>query len=212
MSFDLDISDIPFNSFYGDEKCKKLERILRQEPEFAEYKAKRYRTEDNPTQDSYVIINEGEKEEYMMWMNEWEVDALDDSEMLSYVSVTIKTSRKPNPVENWMIAAALFAAFFFSSILLYYIVPEFQTYSFYSVLSLTSFLLMVIFGVLTYSKSKSHARQIKDIYIELMQQHPLFLQAVRRFASLTNITDSKRAEYEERLDKLEQMLREEYTL
>ncbi|MBN2228624.1 MAG: hypothetical protein JW779_03450 [Candidatus Thorarchaeota archaeon] len=211
MSFEVDIADIPIDSFYRDERCKKLESILRLDSDFAEYKVKRYRIEEEQTQDPYFIINEKE-EENMMWLNEWEIDSLDDSELLSYVTVTIKTSRRPNPVENWMLFACFFAALFLSSIVLYFIIPEFQTYSFYPPLIVTSFILMAILGGIAYTKSKSHSRGVKELDTELMQQNPEFLEAIRKFAALTNITDSKRVEYERRLQELESLLQDRFSL
>ena len=213
MSFEVDFSDIPSDSFYGDDRCKKLERILQQDSDFAEYRVKRYRTEVDPTQDPYYIISQKkEEEEYIMWLNEWEIDALDESEMLSYITVNFKTSKRPNPAENWMLIATLFAALFSSSILIYFVIPEFQTYSFYPMLIIASFFLMVVLGAITYSRYKSYSRRTKELDIELIQQHPLFLQAIRKFACLENISDSKRAEYERRLEEIETIVRDGYAI
>jgi hypothetical protein len=204
VRFEVDVSDIPLDSFYRDERCGRLEKILQERADYAEYTVKRYRIEDEPEMDPYYIINP--QDTYMMWLNEWEIDALDDSEMLSYIMVTIETSEKENPVDNVLMVASLFAALFLSFILLWAIIPEFRTYSFYPILALSSLLLMVISGGLAYRANRGYSQRKRESDIVTMKQNPLFLQAIRKFASLIDISDSKRDEYVTRVQEIEMFL------
>ena len=116
MRVEIDVSDIPLGSYYTDERCKRIERIIQEEEEYTEFRVKRYRREEDSSLDIYVIMDATEN--YWVWMYEWEVDELADSEILSYVTVTKETSQKPDPTENYMIIMCLFIAFLVSFIIL----------------------------------------------------------------------------------------------
>ena len=121
---EIDVSDIPLGSFYTDERCKRIERIIQSKEEYTEFRVKRAREGEDPSLDIYVAMDASEN--FWVWMYEWEVDALNDSEILSYFIVTKETSQRPNPTEGWsFILMSLCSALFLVFPIIFILVPEF---------------------------------------------------------------------------------------
>lgn len=201
MTVEIDVLDIPFGSFYTDERCKRVERIIQRKEEYAEFRVKRYRGEEDPTLDTYVIMDVTEN--FWVWMYEWEVDALSDSEILSYVTVTKETSQRPDPTQNLMIVTSLFAALFLSFIIIVAFVPEFPVNDIIIGIALVSLVASLISGWIFKVRHEAHMQNEREFEIEIMRSHPLFLEAIRKFAALQDINESNRERYLKRIQEIE---------
>ena len=204
MKIEVDISDIPFDSFYVDERCKRVERVIRGNEDYADFKVKRHRGEEDPNDDMYVIMDSTEN--FWVWMYGWEVDALDDSEILSYVTVTKETSQRPDPTENWGILFSFLFALFLSFVLFVILVPEFQTNGIILGIILLSLVASLIIGAIFNRKNKAHMLQEKEYEIGMMTRHPLFIEVIRKFAALDDISDLQREEYLRRISEIEEKM------
>jgi hypothetical protein len=68
VTVEIDVSDIPLGSFYIDERCKRIERIIQSREEYAEFRVKRARMEEDPSLDIYIVMDTTEN--FWVWMNE----------------------------------------------------------------------------------------------------------------------------------------------
>lgn len=202
MTVEIDVSDIPLGSFYLDERCKRIERIIQSKEEYTEFRVKRARGEDAPSLDIYIVMDATEN--FWVWMNEWEVDALNDSEILSYITVTKETSQRPNPTESWsFILMCLSMSLFMVFPLIIILVPEFPMYDFIFGIMVISLIGSIVFGLNFKRKNDEYKQSEREFEIQVMQQHPLFLESIRKFAALQNITESQREKYLERIHEFE---------
>ena len=205
MTVEIDVSDIPLGSFYIDERCKRIERIIQGKEEYAEFRVKRARREEDPSLDIYVVMDATEN--YWVWMNEWEVDALNDSEILSYITVTKETSQKPNPTESWSFILMCFSMSLFVVFpLIIILVPEFPMYDFIFGIMVISLITSIVFGLNFKKKNDEYKQSEREFEIEMMKQYPLFVESIRKFATLPDITASQRENYTKRLQEIESKL------
>lgn len=204
MTVEIDVSDIPLGSLYIDERCKRIERIIKKEEEYAEFSIKRSRREEDPSLDIYIIMDATEN--FWVWMHEWEVDALSDSEILSYVIVTKETSQRPDPTENWGILMSLFMALFLVFLIIIILVPAFPIYDSISGIMLFSLIGVFVSGWIFKGKLEEHKQSGREFEIEMMKQYPLFVESIRKFAALPDVTKSQREKYTERLQEIESKL------
>ncbi len=201
MRVEIDISDIPIGSFYTDERSKRIEMIIRDKEEYVQFIVKRYRGQEDPSHDGYIVMDETENA--WVWMYEWEVDVLNDAEIMSYVTVTKETSQRPDPTENWMIISSLFAALFITFLILLFI-PDFPPIYDFIIGTMLVFLGgTVITGWMYRGKYRAHKQSEKEFEIATMTRHPLFLESIRKFAALENISESQSEIYLERIQEIE---------
>ena len=201
MRVEIDVSDIPFGSYYTDERCKRVERIIQEKEEYTEFRVKRYRREEDSSMDIYVIMDATEN--YWVWMYEWEVDELTDSEIISYVTVTKETSQKPDPTENYMIIMCLFIALLVSFIIVVVVLPEYQTNPGLITIILALLIFSFISGWIYKRKYKAHMQSEREFEKATMTRYPLFLESIRKFAILPDIGESQREIYLERIQEIE---------
>lgn len=210
MTVEIDISDIPYYAYYRDERSKRVEAILRDHNEYAGHEAKRYRTEGDPSLDPYFILDRNEN--YFLRMYTAEIDALDDSELLSYLIVVFEDIQKENLAEMIYVAGAGALAVFISLTITFQIaMPGIQERlgPGYALLMLLSLCFAMLFGVLGYRESRAYARRRKQHVAMTVNKHPLFFQAMRKLMSLTDISESERKNHLKRIQKIESIVHEE---
>jgi hypothetical protein len=202
VTVEIDISDIPLETFYTDERCKRIERIIQSKEKFKDFRVKRLRREEDPSLDIYIMMDATEN--FWVWMNEWEVDALNDSEILSYITVTKETSQRTNPTESWSFILMCFSmSLFLVFPLIIVFVPEFPMYDFIFGIMVISLIASIVFGLNFKRKNDEYKQSEREFEMEIMEQHPLFVESLRKFATLQDITDSQREEYLERIQEIE---------
>jgi len=202
VKIETDISDLAVDSFYRDERCKRLEGILRTEKESEEYSAKRYRIQENPDLDPYYILNQ--QEQCVMELEAKEIDALSDLEMLAYVQVTIETSRRENNTEKFQLIAAGSASVFISFVFIMPIVSsKFLELPFYTPSVYLMLIITIILGGIAYRMSKLHSQKMRELDSATGKQRPLFLQSLRKIVALPDIDSWKRSQYARRIRSIE---------
>ena len=207
MTIEIDISDIPLGTFYTDERCKRIERIIQSKGEYSEFRAKRSRKEENPTLDIYIIMDATEN--FWVWMHEWEVDALSDSEILEYITVTKETSQRSDLTENWGILMSLFIAISLVFPFIIILVPDFPIFDFIIGIMVLSFIGSVVSGVIFKMKYDEYKESERKFEIEMMKLYPLFVESIRKFAALSDITEVQSENYRKRLQEIESKLGKE---
>jgi hypothetical protein len=205
VTVEIDVSDIPLGSLYTDERCKRIERIIKSKEEYTEFRVKRARREEDPSLDIFIAMDATEN--YWVWMNEWEVDALSDSEILSYFIVSKETSQRPDPTENWLILSSFSMALFLVFPLIFILVPEFVNdvsgvMDVIIVIMIVALIGSITSGWIFKGKNERHKQSEREFEIDIMKQNPLYLEAIRKFTKLQGITESQRKEYLERYKEL----------
>lgn len=143
-----------------------------------------------------------------MRIQPWEIDALNDSELASYIIVSYETSQLDNPAENFYLMGACATALFITLAGAFPIIfQDIQTIiPSYTIITIASlFIGLFLFGV-GYHKSKVQTQQMRQTFGEIMSRHPLFLQAIRKFSGLPDIGNSEREEYLERIKEIEEKM------
>jgi hypothetical protein len=199
VTVEIDVSDIPYGSFYTDARSKRVERIIQNKEEYSTFIVKRYRREQDPSLDIYIAMDETEN--YWVWMYEWEIDALDDDEIFSYVTVTKETSQRPDPTQHFLIASSFSIALFLSLLICIIIVPEVSTNSIILGVMLVSLITSFITGGIFRGKNREHMQNEREFEAAMITRHPLYHESLRKFSALSNISESQRENYLERIQE-----------
>ena len=204
MKVEIDISDMAYDSLYTDERCNRIQRILENQEEYSDFLVKRQRGNEEPSKDIYIVMDASEN--YLIWMYGWEVDALDDSEILDYFIVTNDRDDSLDPTLNWMVSSACSIALFMSLVFTYVVIDS--SLSFLVGPMIISFIAGIILYWIYHMKNKVYVQGKKEKEIELMTRHPLFFEAIRKFAALPDISEVQRKEYQKRLQEIESKMRD----
>ena len=88
MNEQEEFSGLAYDEYFIDRKCKELERAMRENPEFSEYRLKRQHWGEDWKLDPYFV--QDEDEDNLIVMESETVEALSDSEFLSFVDAEMK--------------------------------------------------------------------------------------------------------------------------
>ena len=88
METKVDVSNLGVSDYYIDERSKKLEKLLRSDTRFREYRVRRQHWKRNREDDLFVIQDDEEFD--LITLETLEVNTLSDSELLSYINVEMK--------------------------------------------------------------------------------------------------------------------------
>ncbi|MFW9788058.1 MAG: hypothetical protein ACFFE1_10310 [Candidatus Thorarchaeota archaeon] len=206
MRVEVDVSDLTDLAYYIDGKCKHLEELLRSNPKYAEYLVKRQHFGDDWQLDPYII--QDLKGEDLIYLEIWEIDALSDSELLAYIEVQMSKGLIDNSEGAFplVIALIVFLPFglFFSIIEM--ISSSGPRLSFTLAIGLAATLIPFLLGIRFYRIRQSAIFKKRNIDLMAAREDTTFLDAIRRLASLTNVDNWKREEYERRLQFIEDTL------
>ena len=204
MTVEIDISDIPIGTSFTDERSKRVQEIIRKEADYADFIVKRYREQEDPSQDIYIMMDATEN--YWVWMYGWEIDALDDAEIFSYFTVTKETSQRTDPNVNWMIAASFLFALSLALIITVIFSPELLEYNWFIWLIILPMAFSFVTGWIYTKKNRVHQQSEKEFEVSIHSKHPLFAQALHKFSKLPDISDEQRTIYQERIHELEKKM------
>ena len=84
----VDVSNLGVSDYYIDERSKRLEKLLRSDTRFREYRVRRQHWKRNREDDLFVIQDDEEFD--LITLETLEVNTLSDSELLSYINVEMK--------------------------------------------------------------------------------------------------------------------------
>ena len=193
MNEDETFSGLVYDEYFTDRKCKELERAMRENPEFSEYRLKRQHWGEDWKLDPYFVQDEDEAN--LIFMEPETVDALSDSEFLSFVNAEMKYSESSES-SIWHPTILLLGVLYFVAIInsigvmIYSVGPML-------VLDLITFIL----GTIYYRKRKRMISTRRHIDLIEARENPMFVSALQKLASIPNLERSK--EYRNRLQYIE---------
>ena len=105
----VDVSNLGVSDYYIDERSKRLEKLLRSDTRFREYRVRRQHWKRNREDDPFVIQNDEEFD--LIILETVEVNTLSDSEFLSYIDVEMKRLECSENTTLFLLATTYRAAF-----------------------------------------------------------------------------------------------------
>ena len=203
MSEEEKFSGLVFDEYFADRKCIELEKAMRENPEFSEYRLKRQHWEEDWKLDPYFVQDEDDAN--LIVMEPEIVDALSDSEFLSFVGAEMKyIERSVDTVWYTMALLALLALLPFVALI--NIVGVMIYFSSLDVIRaagpmLALDLITFILGTIYYRKRKRMISTRRHIDLIEARENPMFVSALQKLASIPNLERSK--EYRNRLQYIE---------
>ena len=206
MSVEVDGSGIKDGAFYRDKKCKELEEILREDSKFREYIVEREHFGDEDLDNDPYIIKDTEGKEIFM-LEKWQIDALNPSELLSYLNV----EQKRNPCVDWSerVLFNLFRVSFLVGIM--FSIVSFAFYLDANYLRLMGGIHIVAYSImfgsaiLYFVKLKKSNLKKHEIDLKEAESNPSFLEALQKLAAVPKSAYDfvYNAEHNERLEHIE---------
>ncbi len=185
MSDEIESSDVKYNAFYRDERCKELEEILRDEPKFREYTVERQHFDDDDLDGDPYIIKDAEGKEIFM-LEKWQSDALSPSELLSYLNV----QRVRDLCVDWSENAAfnLFRISFlvgimFSIVSFAFYLDSYGLYLMGSIL-IVAYSIMIGSAIFYFLKHEQSNSKKHEIDMKEVESNPSFLEALQKLAAV----------------------------
>ncbi len=203
MRVEIDPAELE-GAFYRDEKCREVEESLRQDSRYKECDVRReFCGEDAPC-DPFVIRNR--HGETIATLHEWEIDALNGYELVSYVAVQHRRNQCSDRLESALIrlflgavsVTGLLLVISLQMVLMLKPVPPVVPMIF-----LTSCTLTVCSGSVYFLKRKSAISTREEIDIEAARSDPSFLEALRKLAAVSRTASVNTDEHIERLEHIE---------
>jgi hypothetical protein len=202
MNEEEEFSGLAHDEYFTDRKCKELERAMRENPEFSKYRLKRQHWGEDWKLDPYFV--QDEDEDNLIVMESETVEALSDSEFLSFVDAEMKYLESSESTVWHPIAllALIFAAIINSmGVIIYFSsLDVIRAVSPMLALDLIAFIL----GTIYYRKRKRMISTRRHIDLIEARENSMFVSALQKLVSIPNLERSK--EYMMRLQYIENIL------
>ena len=204
MNEDKTFSGLAYDEYFTDRKCKELERAMRENPEFSEYRLKRRHWGEDWKLDPYFIQDEDEAN--LIFVEPEIVDALSDSEFLSFVDTEMKyTESLENSIWHsvWHPIVLLGLLYFMAIINSMGIMIYFSSLDVIRAVipMLVLDFITFILGTIYYRKRKRMISTRRHIDLIAARENPMFVSALQKLVSIPNLERSK--EYRNRLQYIE---------
>lgn len=202
MNEEEEFFGLAYDEYFTDRKCKELESAMRENPEFSEYRLKRQHWGEDWKLDPYFV--QDEDEDNLIVMESETVEALSDSEFLSFVDAEMKYLESSESTVWHPIA--LLVLIFVAMINLMGVIVYFSSLD---VIRAVSPLLALdpfafILGTIYYRKRKRMLSTRRHIDLIEARENSMFVSALRKLVSIPNLERSK--EYMMRLQYIESTL------
>lgn len=202
MNEEEEFFGLAYDEYFTDRKCKELESAMRENPEFSEYRLKRQHWGEDWKLDPYFV--QDEDEDNLIVMESETVEALSDSEFLSFVDAEMKYLESSESTVWHPIA--LLVLIFVAMINLMGVIVYFSSLD---VIRAVSPLLALdpfafILGTIYYRKRKRMISTRRHIDLIEARENSMFVSALRKLVSIPNLERSK--EYMMRLQYIENTL------
>ena len=201
MNEDETFSGLAYDEYFTDRKCKELERAMRENPEFSEYRLKRQHWGEDWKLDPYFVQDEDEAN--LIIMEPEIVDALSDSEFLSFVNAEMKYTESSESFV-WHPIVLLGLLYFVTLINSMGVIIYFSSLDVIRAVGpmLVLALITFIFGTIYYRKRKRMISTKRHIDLIEARENPMFVSALQKIVSIPNLERSK--EYRNRLQYIEE--------
>jgi len=203
LRVEIDVSDLTELTYFIDKKCGELQEKVRKNPAFAEYVVKRQHFDEDWELDPFVIQDTERND--LVSLDVLEVEVLNESELHAFIDVQVNREQYDYAGTTLafilvLILAGPFAGLFSISVVVGWLNPYNIT------IALLSDIILVASVARFYSKRK-HAITIRQrIDVVAAREGLCFLSAMRKLASLSELYEWKRKEYEDRLKYIEEAL------
>lgn len=203
MRVEIDPAELE-GAFYKDETCREIEESLRQDSRYNECNVRReFCGEDAPC-DPFVIRNR--HGETIATLHEWEIDALNGYELVSYVAVQHRRNQCSDRLESALFrlflggvsVIGLLLVISLQMVLMLRPVPPVVPGIF-----LTSSTLTVFSGSIYFLKRRSAISTRREIDLDAARNDPSFLEALRKLAAVSKTASVNTGEHIERLEHIE---------
>ena len=203
LTEEVDASDLPQLSYYRDERCQEFEEILGNTSEYADCVVKRLRqSEEFPEWGDPFSIHSSEGD-VLVWIYDWELDALSESELLAFIPVRRKRGEISEATVPLQFGGG-FAAFFGVCMIVAQIILSLIGMVIPIEILFIPGMLLIFIGWIVLSLGSRRDRVRKtELDIEVARKNPAFLDALRKLASLTDTKNKAIAEYSQRLGVIE---------
>ncbi len=208
MRVEIDPAELD-GAFYKDDKCREIEEILRKDFRYKECEVKREFCGEDAPNDPFVVRNK--HGENIVTLEEWEIDALNGSELASFISVQQKREQYSDKLESisfklflgGVSITGLFLVMSLQIVLMLKPVPEALL-----IVTLASSILMALSGIVYYLKRKLTILKRGEIDLEAARNDSSFLGALRKLAAVPKTAYVDKDEHISRLEYIENAMNE----
>ncbi|MFW9834800.1 MAG: hypothetical protein ACFFEK_12450 [Candidatus Thorarchaeota archaeon] len=202
MNEEEEFTGLAYDEYFTDRKCKELERAMGENPDLSEYRLKRQHWGENWKLDPYFVQDEDEGN--LIIMEPEIVDALNDSEFLSFVDAEMKyIESSESTVWHPIALLALIPVAIINSlgVIIYFLsLDVIRAVGPMLALDLITFIL----GTIYYRKRKRMISTRRHIDLIEAQENPEFVSALQKLVSIPILDESR--EYTRRLQYIEENL------
>ncbi len=186
MRVDIDSSEVKYSGFYRDDKCKQLEEILSDDPNYRECIVEHQHFDDeNLDNDPYMVKNKEGKE--ILILEKWQIDALNPSELLSYIRVQLRRKQCVDLSERvafyLLFASILWGSAFTGFEVIDYIL-SYPPIPYNLEMALASYPIMIVSGIIYYLKHRKSNSKKMEADLEAARSDSSFLSALRKLAAV----------------------------
>ena len=203
----MDLVDIEDHTEYRDQKCEKLEKMLTKDPNFEGCVVKRLRLQKEAPELKDPFDIQDPDGTHVVWFYDWEMQILDEPEVLSYLEVQIRREHQLDSHLFWDMVSfvVLFIGMTAVTIDAMFIIISGVTQFSLSLLPIT--LAVLLSGILMFSSNLRRKRNSeRRLDIDSARKDSVFLEALRKLAKLSGTGNKELDQYVERLEAVEKAL------
>ena len=199
----IEVGDIIEGQYYTDERCERLQALLKTEAEFDGYIVRRQHWYEEYDLDPFIIQDTSGED--MLTLEPWEVDALTGSEFLSYVDVQVNNDPQEISVNSVTILTVMFMVFPLVLILLNLEIA-FPHRGISMMILVPTLLLILLYAIVSYKRWRNTTSHNLQLDLALVREDPMFLEALRKLAAVPKSEYMYKDEHVKRLRKIETAL------
>jgi len=202
-----DLVDIEDDKEYRDQKCEKLEDILRKDSRFEGCIVKRIRLQKEAPElkDPFNIQNENGR--HIAWFYEWEFEVLSEPEIFPYIEFQKEKEERADsylPLDLLGIVMIIVGAASFITLL--FIALTGQWIILDAIVNIPAASISLLLGILVIIIRRRHAG-FRKRGVAFARDNPLFIEALRKLAPLSKPGDKLMENYAENLKILEDSIK-----
>jgi hypothetical protein len=201
VKVEIDISEVDYGLYYRDQKCDEFEKVLQQDLRFAECEVKRVQWGDADT-NPFVVLDE--KEDDIVLLNTWEVNALSLPELISYIEVKQRIDTSLSDADAVLYGA--FGALCLTVVTLVILTSTYGPLSGMEFLAVPVYILTPILGLISIGKYRKSILEKKRADLEATERDPSFIDLLRKLSQSSDIDESSKRRIMKRIEALEREL------
>ncbi|TFG26651.1 hypothetical protein EU528_14045 [Candidatus Thorarchaeota archaeon] len=201
MRVEIDASEVEYGLYYRDESSKELEKLLQNDPRYAECEVQRVQWGDVNTNPFDVL---DENEESIVLLETWEVNTLTPPELISYIEVKQKIDRPLSDADAALYGSAI-ALGLTAGLFAFLLIFEERTMNL-AFMIIPVFILAPILGFLSVRTYRKSIRESRNADLDAVRRDSSFLDVLQRLAQVPEIKEYNRKKLLKRIENIEQAL------